>query len=235
MYGPRTFEKRKVQPEIPAEKQRLAASLFGGSSNQKAANGAKVSNSAANRLFGEMTAPRPVAAQPKQAASPLMDLMDLSSGDSFPVSPVAKPSHDPFKELEGLLDAPSTATSSTSTPPQESSLDFMSLYDNAPVVSHSATSSSSGADFLSLAHTSSSGMEALHGPQAGLMDLNELPATNPLGGLAGLVQPSSSSSTGVQEKKGPSVQNSLQKDAASRQVGVTPTGANPALFQDLLG
>ncbi|CAM6074271.1 unnamed protein product [Sphagnum tenellum] len=38
-----------------------------------------------------------------------------------------------------------------------------------------------------------------------------------------------------QLKKGPSCQDSLQKDAASRQIGVTPTGTNPALFQDLFG
>lgn len=231
MYDLRNFEKKKVQQEIPAEKQRLAASLFGGSSNQKAANGAKVSKPA-----GEKSAPpRPVTAQSKQASSPLMDLMDMSSGDSFPVDPSAKPSYDPFKELEGLLDGTSTAASSTPTAPQKSTIDFMSLYDSAPVICHGATSSTSDADFLSLGHTSSSGMEALNGPQAGLVDLNELPVTSPLGELAGLVQPNSSSSTGLQEKKGPSLQNSLQKDAASRQVGVTPTGANPALFQDLFG
>jgi len=36
-------------------------------------------------------------------------------------------------------------------------------------------------------------------------------------------------------KKGESSQDSLQKDAVSRQVGVTPTGKNPNLFRDLLG
>lgn len=235
MYDPRNFENKKVQPEVPAERQRLAASLFGGSSNRKAANGTQVSKPAANLRTGEKSAPpRPVVAQPKQAPSPLLDLMDMSSGDSFPADPVANPSYDPFKELEGLLDAPSTAAGSTSTAPQRNSMDFMSLYDSASVVSHSTTPPTGDDDFLSLSHTSSSGMDALEGLQAGPMDLNELPAINPLGGLAGLVQPTSSSSTGLQERKGPSLQNSLQKDAASRHVGVTPTGANPALFQDLL-
>ncbi|WOL03688.1 AP-4 complex subunit epsilon [Canna indica] len=36
-------------------------------------------------------------------------------------------------------------------------------------------------------------------------------------------------------KKGPNPQDSLQKDATARQVGVTPTGNNPNLFRDLLG
>ncbi|KAL5702771.1 hypothetical protein ACHQM5_027943 [Ranunculus cassubicifolius] len=36
-------------------------------------------------------------------------------------------------------------------------------------------------------------------------------------------------------KKGPSTQNALEKHAAARQVGVTPSGTNPILFNDLLG
>ncbi|KAJ6797853.1 AP-4 complex subunit epsilon [Iris pallida] len=36
-------------------------------------------------------------------------------------------------------------------------------------------------------------------------------------------------------KKGPNPQDSLEKDATARQVGVTPTGNNPNLFRDLLG
>lgn len=223
MYDPRNFERKKAQPEIPAEKQRLAASLFGGSSSQKAANGgAKVSVPAANLRPGELGAPpRPgvkdkIPNTKQVSNSPLMDLMDMSEGDSFPV-PDAKPSYDPFKELESLLDGPSTAASSTSAAPQKGGIDFMSLFDSTPV----NASSTSDSDFLSLGHNS-----GRMDPQAGLMDLNELPV------VGGLVQPIASSST---EKKGPSLQNSLQKDAASRQVGVTPTGANPALFQDLFG
>uniref|UniRef100_A0A0A9HAL1 Uncharacterized protein n=1 Tax=Arundo donax TaxID=35708 RepID=A0A0A9HAL1_ARUDO len=40
--------------------------------------------------------------------------------------------------------------------------------------------------------------------------------------------------TAVAAKKGPSLQDALQKDATARQVGVTPTGNNPNLFKDLL-
>lgn len=221
-------EKKKAQPEIPAEKQRLAASLFGGSSGQRAANGVKGSKPAPNRpAAGNLKA--------STAPAPLMDLMDMGGGDLFS-APVAKPSYDPFKELEGLLDGPSTAAStSTSAAPQKSSIDFMSLYDSTPVVSHNTVPSTNDHDFLSLGLTSSSGIEPVNRPEAGLLDLNEFPANSPLAGLAVLGQSSSSSSTILPEKKGPSLQDSLQKDATTRQVGVTPTGANPALFQDLFG
>ena len=149
-----------------------------------------------------MSAPlRPVATQSKQASSPLMDLMDMSPGNSFPINPIAEPSYDPFKELEGSLDGPSTITSSTPPAPLKSTIDFISLYDNAPVVFHSTND----ADFLSLDHTSSSRIEALNRSKVGLMDLNEVPIISSLGGLIGLVQSSSTSSACLQEtKKGPS-------------------------------
>ena len=212
-------ERKKAQPEIPAEKQRLAASLFGGSSGQRATNGVKGSKPAANRPAAGNLKEKTPSTAPAPAA-PLMDLMDMGGGDLFS-APAAKPSYDPFKELEGLLDGPS----STPAAPQKSSIDFMSLYDSTPVVSTAPSTS----DFLSLGLTSSSGVE----PEAGLLDLNEFPTTSPLAELAGLER--SSSATTLPERKGPSLQDSLQKDAATRQVGVTPTGANPALFQDLFG
>jgi AP-4 complex subunit epsilon-1 len=82
---------------------------------------------------------------------------------------------------------------------------------------------------LGLGSSSSMGMESVSsGSQAGLLDLKEFPGSSPLAGLA------QSWSSTASVMKGPSVKDSLQKDAKSRQVGVTPTGANPALFQDLL-
>ncbi|KAG0630461.1 hypothetical protein M758_1G179700 [Ceratodon purpureus] len=229
-------EKKKAQPEIPAEKQRLAASLFGGSSGKRDANGVKGSKPAPNRpAAGNSKEKIPSTAQ-APAPAPLMDLMDMGGGDLFS-APVAKASYDPFKELEGLLDGPSTAasTSTPAAPQKSSSIDFMSLYDSTPVVSHNTVPSTNDHDFLSLGLTSSSGIEPMNRPEAGLLDLNEFPANSPLAGLAGLGQSSSSSSTSLPERKGPSLQDSLQKDATTRQVGVTPTGANPALFQDLFG
>jgi AP-4 complex subunit epsilon-1 len=216
-------ERKKAQPEIPAEKQRLAASLFGGSSGQRAKNGVKGSKPAANRpAAGNLKEKTPSTAPAPAPAAPLMDLMDMGGGDLFS-APAAKPSYDPFKELEGLLDGPSAPAA----PQKSTSIDFMSLYDTTPVASNAP--STSDHDFLSLGLTSSSGVE----PEAGLLNLNEFPTTSPLAELAGLER--SSSSTTLPERKGPSLQDSLQKDAATRQVGVTPTGANPALFQDLFG
>uniref|UniRef100_A0A7I4ACE8 Clathrin/coatomer adaptor adaptin-like N-terminal domain-containing protein n=1 Tax=Physcomitrium patens TaxID=3218 RepID=A0A7I4ACE8_PHYPA len=247
-----SFEGKKVQRVIPAEKQRLAASLFGGSSVQKGSSGGvnggvKASNAAGNVRPSEKGVPsRPVAgsgkeknwsaAEPKQASSSLMDLVDMSGDDLLPVHD-SKASYDPFKGLEGLLGVPSTAASSTPAGLGKSTMDFMSLYDSAPVVSQSASSLAGDSDVLPLGHRRSGGMDGANGVEGGLMDLNMLPSVSPLAGLGELAQSSSSSSpsTGVSDKKGPSRQHSLQKDAASRQVGVTPTGANPALFQDLFG
>jgi AP-4 complex subunit epsilon-1 len=61
------------------------------------------------------------------------------------------------------------------------------------------------------------------GPTSGSID--------PVVGDANLM----SSHKGATAKKGPSLQDALQKDATARQVGVTPTGNNPNLFKDLLG
>jgi hypothetical protein len=68
----------------------------------------------------------------------------------------------------------------------------MSLYDNTPVVSHS------NADFLSLGHISSFGMEALNKSEPGLMDLSEVPITSSLGGP----HPSPTSTRNVGFRKG---------------------------------
>lgn len=231
MYDSRKDERKKEKPDIPAEKQRLAASLFGGS---KGANGVRGSKAAAGNLRpGEKgTASRPAAkeqAPAKAAPAPLMDLMDMSEGDSFPAAaPAAKPAYDPFMDLSGLVDGPSStvAPSGAAAPQKSSSVDFMSLFDSTPTPSSGA--STNDADFLSLGLGSSSSMgteSVSSGSQGGLMDLNEFPGSSPL---------AQSRSSTASVMKGPSVKDSLQKDVKSRQVGVTPTGANPALFQDLL-
>lgn len=201
-------------------------------------NGVKGSKPAAAHLRGgekgassrPVKEPIPAPGPSKPASAPLMDLMDLSEGDSFS-TPVAKPSYDPFQELEGLLDGPSSTGAPSSTPaaPPTSSLDFMSLYESSGV----PVSSSNDSDLMSLGLPSSSGLESVNArPQAGLLDLNEFPASSP---LSGLEQSSSFPAPVLSDRKGPSVQESLQKDATTRQVGVTPTGTNPALFQDLFG
>ncbi|CAO2181945.1 unnamed protein product [Urochloa humidicola] len=191
--------KRQQSTEISAEKQRLAASLFG-SAAAKADRKAQASRKTAKEPSTEKAtasgaAPQPIKEQVIPAAPP-PDLLDL--GDE-PVSSSA-PSADPFSQLEGLLE-PASAT---------------------PVVSGTqATSSSKAPDLMSIFSD-----DVLTGATSG--------STDPTLGDVNLMS-SHKGAAAAAGKKGPSLQDALQKDATARQVGVTPTGNNPNLFKDLLG
>ncbi|OEL20490.1 AP-4 complex subunit epsilon [Dichanthelium oligosanthes] len=192
--------KRQQGTEISAEKQRLAASLFG-SAPAKADRKAQASRKTAKespsteKATASSSAPQPVKEQVTPAAPP-PDLLDL--GDE-PVSS-SPPSADPFSQLEGLL-GPASST---------------------PVVSGTpATSSSKAPDLMSIFSD-----DVPTGATSG--------STDPTLGDVNLMS-SLKGATGVAAKKGPSLQDALQKDATARQVGVTPTGNNPNLFKDLLG
>ncbi|KAJ1286802.1 hypothetical protein BS78_03G379900 [Paspalum vaginatum] len=192
--------KRQQSTEVSAEKQRLAASLFG-SAAAKADRKAQASRKTAKEspLVEKVTvtnaATQPVKEQVIPAAPP-PDLLDL--GDE-PVSS-STPSADPFSQLEGLL-GPASATpviSGTSDTSTSKAPDLMSIFsDDVP------TGATSG-------------------------------STDPILGDVNSMS-SHKGGTSVSAKKGPSLQDALQKDAAARQVGVTPTVNNPNLFKDLLG
>ncbi|KAL6613934.1 hypothetical protein ACP70R_036204 [Stipagrostis hirtigluma subsp. patula] len=183
--------KRQQEVEISAEKQRLAASLFG-SSAAKADRRAQVSrktakeSSSTEKVTVANVAPQPTKEQIAPAAPP-PDLLDL--GEPVSSSP---PLADPFSQLEGLL-GPASAS---------------------PVLPETAaTSSSKTPDLMSIFSD----------------DVQT-------GTTSGSTEPNSQKvATAVAAKKGPSLQDALQKDATARQVGVTPTGNNPNLFKDLLG
>lgn len=146
---------RRQQTEVSAEKQKLAASLFGSSSSKtdKRASSTKVSKTVekkSNHAHPEKiqtqtaaSAPNRVETQPENVTvTPPPDLLDLSEE-----VPAVKASYDPFKQLEGLLEgtpesAPGKpAASVASSPP----VDLMSMYggvslgptsSSAPVVSN---------------------------------------------------------------------------------------------------
>lgn len=203
-----SYDLKKQNVEVSAEKQRLAASLFGGASSKnekrpsschKAVRGgtanveksqataASATNIASIEVPGEKTAPPP---------QPPPDLLDL--GEPTPAS-VRSP--DPFMQLEGLLGPTQIASSEKSVTANASKpSDLMeALYADTP------TTGLSGTDTYSA--TLKSGI-------ANIADKNS--STMPV-------------------KKGPNPRDSLQKDAVARQVGVTPSGQNPNLFSDLLG
>ncbi|KAF2953974.1 hypothetical protein DAI22_01g447100 [Oryza sativa Japonica Group] len=177
--------KRQQATEVSAEKQRLAASLFG-KADRKTQAGRKTAkeSSSTEKVATANATPQPAKEQVIPSAPP-PDLLDL--GEPVSSSP---PLADPFTQLEGLL-GPASAS---------------------PVVSETpASSTSKTPDLMSIFSDD---------VQTGV--------------TSGSTEPSLGVNV-VAAKKGPSLQDALQKDAAARQVGVTPTGNNPILFKDLLG
>lgn len=205
-----SFDLKKPQVEISPEKQRLAASLFGGPSKtdkRPTSSSHKVVKSSSH------TTERPPAAKPVDASEkstpvqPPPDLLDLGE----PTVTSSAPLIDPFKQLEGLLDqgenvsVPNHGAVNATKPPE-----IMSLYAEI------AASGQSGGVVNPIP---TNGDDLLSGLSGGSIK------TAAPGGAAG--SPSLS--------KGPSLKDSLEKDALVRQMGVTPTSQNPNLFKDLLG
>ncbi|KAG8078863.1 hypothetical protein GUJ93_ZPchr0007g4617 [Zizania palustris] len=185
LYG----SKRQQGTEVSAEKQRLAASLFGSSAAKADRRGqagrktAKESSSTEKVAIANAT-PQPAKEQVIPSAPP-PDLLDL--GETVSSNPT---SADPFTQLEGLL-GPASAS---------------------PVLSETPASSASKTP-----------------------DLMSIFSDDVQTGVTGGTTEPSLGVNVVSAKKGPSLQDALQKDAVARQVGVTPTRNNPILFKDLLG
>ncbi|XP_043720484.1 AP-4 complex subunit epsilon-like isoform X2 [Telopea speciosissima] len=216
--GPKTrdvsYDSRKPQVEVSPEKQKLAASLFGGSSSKTGKRPTSTSykttrvhsHAAEKSQIPTATVASTEHAAEKAPQPPPPDLLDL--GEPTPGYTVI----DPFKQLEGLLpsDASSVANSGVSA---SKSSDIMSLHAESPMSGLIGTVANMGPTNLDSANLLSS--------------LSNLANRNVHGGPAAMqVAP---------VKKGPNPQDSLEKDAVARQVGVTPSGTNPNLFRDLLG
>ncbi|KAK8477584.1 hypothetical protein V6N13_096387 [Hibiscus sabdariffa] len=202
-----TYASRKPQVEISHEKQKLAASLFGGSSKpeKRPATAHKVSK-ASNHMVEKSHAPNSsmeVASEKAAPAQPPPDLLDLGE----PTATSTAPSLDPFTQLEGLLDTTQDASAANSATTASRSPDVMALlYADTPIGIHNKD----GADLLS--------------------GLSNPSVTNMAGATASArPRPTQSSSKGSNPK------DSLEKDALVRQMGVNPSSQNPNLFKDLLG
>ncbi|KAL8152357.1 hypothetical protein V2J09_010117 [Rumex salicifolius] len=130
-------DSRKQQVEVSQEKQKLAASLFGGpsrtekrssssshkhtkSSGHHHGDKSKVASSVSttNEVPIEKTAPPP----------PPPDLLDLGEPENVPAARSADPLNDPFKQLEGLLETPTTVPSGSAK-----GADILGLYGDMPV------------------------------------------------------------------------------------------------------
>ncbi|GAB4857294.1 hypothetical protein Ancab_015202 [Ancistrocladus abbreviatus] len=194
-----SYKSRKPPVEMSAEKQKLAASLFGGiSKTEKRPTNHKptkpsVHVAGKSQLQKLVAAPNEITVE-ESTASPPPDLLDLGEPD-ITSNP---PSTDPFKQLEGLLE-PETGTLGA----VGSESDIMTSYTDIP----------NG------------------GPSGGIRALtiknDNLLFNDSQAGTA--VAPP------TQMSKGPNLEDSLQKDARVRQMGVTPSSQNPNLFKDLLG
>ncbi|KAI5077093.1 hypothetical protein GOP47_0006917 [Adiantum capillus-veneris] len=218
---------KSKQPEVSAEKQKLAASLFGGVAakadlsvkasgrSQKQATASK--HSPAKRVQTAATVDSKIQAPPPP---PPPDLLDF--GEEEPSISIS--SRDPMKDLEGLLDLTDTVAPTQPVPVVSttnlSTVDLMSLYESNIEHGTGMASSDNVVDLMASTKPSRiSGDESI------------------LEGLSGNLEANAGSTIQGQvataARKGPSLKTSLQKHARSRQVGVTPTGPNPDLFKDL--
>lgn len=202
-----SYDSRRQQPEISAEKQKLAASLFGGttkSDRRQSSSTHKVSktyNQAAPADKSHAVTSTSETAALEKVVQPPPDLLDL--GESSVSS--APHSVDPFKQLEGLIElGQDTSSLNSSRQGSASAPELLSLYGET-----------------ALNEQSSSVLE----PHSGLSGPGE---SNGHGANTG-------AQTTQQLSKGPNRKESLERDALVRQLGVTPTGQNPNLFRDLLG
>ncbi|XP_047965685.1 AP-4 complex subunit epsilon-like [Salvia hispanica] len=97
-----SYDSRKQQTEIPPEKQRLAASLFGGSSKSEGRQPPSQKNSKTQNHTSDRSRSSKASAPDSivKSSQPPPDLLDL--GEPSIASSV--PSVDPFKQFEGLFD-----------------------------------------------------------------------------------------------------------------------------------
>ncbi|GLT73924.1 hypothetical protein SLA2020_457530 [Shorea laevis] len=206
-----TYDSRKTPVEISSEKQKLAASLFGGTSKtekRSSSGGHRISKPAyASKSSDDISSVKAAPVQPPPVQPP-PDLLDFGESTATSSAPVV----DPFKQLEGLLD-----------PAQDNS-----------AVNYGATAAAKGPDILSLYAETAAGMESSGIAYSTPTDRDDLlsalssPSTRSVPGGTTVTQP-------VQFSKGPNPKDSLEKDAMVRQMGVNPSSQNPNLFKDLLG
>ncbi|KAL6985573.1 hypothetical protein U1Q18_018949 [Sarracenia purpurea var. burkii] len=216
-----SYDSRRSQIEISPEKQKLAASLFGGPSKLEkrlSSTGPKISKTSSNpgdysQMAKGVSSSSEISGEKK--ATPLQpppDLVDL--GEPSSVTSTAS-SVDPFKQLEGLL-GPTQDTSAVNAVVSAKTPDIMSLYADMP----------------------SSGQNSSNVANANPLPSNteDVSITSGLSNaIYGTAHGGSTLVYPTQTSKGPNPKDSLEKDALVRQMGVTPSSQNPNLFSDLLG
>ncbi|XWS49371.1 hypothetical protein CRYUN_Cryun13aG0157900 [Craigia yunnanensis] len=132
-----TYDSRKSQVEISPEKQKLAASLFGGSSKteKRPATGHKISK-ASSHIVEKSHMPKSSIEVASEKTAPVQqspDLLDLGEPTVTSTTPLV----DPFKQLEGLLGQTqvASAVNQGSTAATEAP-DVVTLYAETPAGIH---------------------------------------------------------------------------------------------------
>ncbi|KAF2308766.1 hypothetical protein GH714_017374 [Hevea brasiliensis] len=194
-----SYDLKKTQVEISPEKQKLAASLFGGTSKSErraSSTGHKVPKGSSHVLKSTAGSTTDVLVEKTTPVQPPPDLLDLGE----PTIKDGPSSVDPFKQLEELLDPTQLGSSanpgivgSTSAP------DIMQLYSDKP-----ASGQSGGFMYPSSSNRSDDNLVS------GLANATTDSAHN----ITAAAHPS-------QFSKGPNLKDSLEKDALVRQMGVT--------------
>ncbi|XVF13778.1 hypothetical protein REPUB_Repub08aG0236800 [Reevesia pubescens] len=199
-----TYDSRKPQVEISPEKQKLAASLFGGSSKREkrpATTGQKISK-ASIHMTEKSHAPKSSMEVASEKTAPVQqppDLLDLGETTLTSTAPLV----DPFKESEGLLDTTQVASA----------------------VNHGSTAASKSPDIIELYAETPAGMRDKDDVDI-LSGLSNPSMTN--------MPVDTTTTQPMQSSKGPNPKDSLEKDALVRQMGVTPSSQNPNWFKNLL-
>ncbi|KAJ8755347.1 hypothetical protein K2173_019145 [Erythroxylum novogranatense] len=169
--NPRTreisYESNRTQVEISPEKQKLAASLFGGSSKTEK----RASSSTGNKVAkaSNLTTSKAAASaftdtvvEKSHPVQPPPDLLDLGE----PSVTGSTQAVDPFKQLEGLLD-PSQGTSSGNAVGTSKAPDVISLYSDMYTTEQSGgLVQSPSSDGLDSKSTSASVNATLHSAQS---------------------------------------------------------------------
>ncbi|XP_058189157.1 AP-4 complex subunit epsilon isoform X1 [Rhododendron vialii] len=136
-----SYDSRRSQVEISPEKQKLAASLFGGAlkpEKRPSSTGHKVSKTSINsgakaQMEKGMISASEISTEKTTPLQPPPDLLDLGEPSVTNMPPFV----DPFKQLEGLLD-PSQDASALDYGASKSP-DFMSLYADMPTSGQTST------------------------------------------------------------------------------------------------
>ncbi|KAA8538742.1 hypothetical protein F0562_028363 [Nyssa sinensis] len=212
-----SYDSRRLRVEISPEKQKLAASLFGGTSkSERRPSSHKVSKTSSHAMdkyhvTKGVALTSETAAEKTTPLQPPPDLLDLGE----PTVASSTPSVDPFKQLEGLLD-PSQDSSvlNYGTVGAAKTPDILSLYSDMPASGQSND----------VANPHSNNRD----------EVNLLSGTSNTTNRTALGVNTAIHSTQL-NNKGLNPKDSLDKDALVRQMGVTPSTQNPNLFRDLLG